>query len=44
MGALAVTASVAAARAQPARSADTPDAALARLVEGNARYVAGKVN
>src|SRR3984893_3988899 len=44
MGALAVTASVAAARAQPARSADTPDAALARLVEGNARYVSGKMN
>src|SRR6267154_1822444 len=44
MGALAVTASVAAARAQPVRSADTPDAALARLVEGNARYVAGKLN
>ena len=44
MGALAVTASVAAARAQPVRSADTPDAAFARLVEGNARYVAGKLN
>lgn len=44
IGALAVTASVAAAQAQPARSADTPDAALARLVEGNARYVAGKLN
>jgi len=44
IGALAVTASVAAAQAQPARSADTPDAALARLVEGNARYVSGKLN
>lgn len=30
------------ARAQPARAADTPDAALAMLSEGNARYVADK--
>src|SRR5258707_14843602 len=44
MGALAVTASVATAQAQPARAVDTPDAALTRLVEGNARYVSGKMN
>jgi carbonic anhydrase len=29
--------------AQPARSAETPDAALARLMEGNARYASGKM-
>lgn len=44
LGALAATASIAPALAQPARSAETPDAALARLAEGNARYVAGKPN
>jgi carbonic anhydrase len=44
MGALAATASVRTAHAQPARSADTPAAALARLMEGNARYVAGQMN
>ena len=44
MGALAATATVATARAQPARSADTPAAAVARLMEGNARYVAGNLN
>lgn len=43
IGALAVAASRSAV-AQPARSADTPDAALARLMEGNARYVSGKLN
>jgi carbonic anhydrase len=32
------------AEAQPARAVDTPDAALARLLEGNARYVSGKMN
>ena len=42
--ALAVTASAAGVRAQPARSAETPDAAFARLMEGNARYVSGKLN
>jgi len=31
-----------AAIAQPARSVETPDAALARLLEGNARYASGK--
>ena len=31
------------AGAQPARSAATPDAALARLMEGNARYASGKM-
>jgi len=30
--------------AQPARSAETPDAALARLLEGNARYASGKMS
>src|SRR6478735_8952121 len=43
-GALALTAAAAGARAQPARSAETPDAAYARLMEGNARYVSGKMN
>lgn len=36
-------ASMASALAQPARSADTADAALTRLVEGNARYVSGQL-
>lgn len=31
-------------QAQPARAVDTPDAAVARLAEGNARYVSGNVN
>ena len=43
MGALALTAAAAGARAQPARSAATPDAALALLMEGNARYVSGNL-
>jgi len=30
--------------AQPVRSAETPDAALARLLEGNARYASGKMS
>jgi carbonic anhydrase len=42
--ALAAAPLVGAAQAQPARAVDTPDAALTRLVEGNARYVAGKMN
>lgn len=41
-GLLAVGSSISAARAQPARAAETPDAALALLVEGNARYVANQ--
>lgn len=32
------------ASAQPARAAETPDAALARLMEGNARYASGKMS
>jgi carbonic anhydrase len=32
------------AQAQPARAAETPDAALKLLVDGNARYVANKTN
>ncbi|MCC8429868.1 carbonic anhydrase [Reyranella aquatilis] len=48
MGALAVTAAAGtalprAAMAQPSRSAETPDAALSLLMEGNARYVSGKL-
>ncbi|MDI1284145.1 MAG: carbonic anhydrase [Reyranella sp.] len=44
MAALAVTATASGAHAQPARSAETPDAALARLMEGNARYASGKMS
>lgn len=44
VGALAATALATQVRAQPARSAETPDAAFARLMEGNARYVGGKMN
>jgi len=44
VGALALTAAASGASAQPARSAETPDAAYARLMEGNARYVSGKMN
>ncbi len=44
MGALALTASAAETRAQPARSAETPDAAFARLMEGNGRYVSGQLS
>jgi carbonic anhydrase len=48
VAALAVTASASVvpsvARAQPARSAATPDAAYGLLMEGNARYVSGKMN
>ena len=43
MGAVAAAASIASVQAQPARSAETPDAALARLMEGNARYVSGQL-
>jgi len=32
------------AQAQPARAADTPDAALKLLVDGNARYVSNQMN
>ena len=32
------------AMAQPVRSAETPDAALARLMEGNARYASGQMS
>jgi carbonic anhydrase len=42
--ALAVAPLVGTAEAQPARAVDTPDAALTRLLEGNARYVSGKMN
>jgi carbonic anhydrase len=32
------------AQAQPSRAVDSPDAAVTRLLEGNGRYVAGKMN
>jgi carbonic anhydrase len=44
VGVLAATTLVGTAQAQPARAVDTPDAALARLVEGNARYASDKMN
>jgi carbonic anhydrase len=44
VAALAAAPLVGRAEAQPARAVDTPDAALARLLEGNGRYVAGKLN
>jgi carbonic anhydrase len=48
LGALALTAAATAtatiAQAQPTRAVDTPDAAFARLMEGNARYVSGQLN
>ena len=48
IGSLAVTAALGAAAsksalAQPTRSVETPDAALARLMEGNGRYASGKL-
>lgn len=44
VGMLAATAVVGCAEAQVSRAVDTPDAALSRLMEGNARYVSGKLN
>jgi carbonic anhydrase len=44
VAALATAPLVGRAEAQPARAVDTPDAALARLLEGNGRYVSGKLN
>jgi carbonic anhydrase len=44
VAALAAAPLVGRVEAQPARAVDTPDAALARLLEGNGRYVAGKLN
>jgi carbonic anhydrase len=44
VAALAAAPLVGRAEAQPARAVDTPDAALTRLLEGNGRYVAGKLN
>ena len=43
VGALALTAAAAGARARPTRSVETPDAAYTRLMEGNARYVSGQM-
>jgi carbonic anhydrase len=44
LGALAVAPFMGAARAQPARAADTPDTALKLLIDGNARYAANQPN
>ena len=44
LGATAALSFAGGALAQPARAADTPDAALKLLVEGNARYVGNKMN
>lgn len=44
LGALAATAVATGARAQPTRAVDTPDAALAHLMAGNARYVSGQLS
>jgi carbonic anhydrase len=41
-GLLSVGSAISVAQAQPTRSAETPDAALALLVDGNARYVANQ--
>jgi carbonic anhydrase len=41
-GLLATASLIGTAQAQPARAADTPDAALRLLVDGNARYVANE--
>jgi carbonic anhydrase len=44
VAAVAAAPLIAQAQAQPARAVDNPDAALARLAEGNARYASGKMN
>lgn len=44
LGTLAAAPFIAPAQAQPARAADTPDAALKLLVDGNARYAANQTN
>lgn len=44
MAAMAAAPLVRTAQAQPARAAETPDAALKLLVDGNARYVSGQLN
>jgi carbonic anhydrase len=43
LGALAMAGAVGPAAAQPVRSAETAEAAFNRLIEGNARYVAGQM-
>ena len=40
----AATSASSSAFAQPSRAVDTPDAAVARLMEGNGRYVSGQMN
>lgn len=44
VGALAVAPLIGTAQAQPARAAETPDAALKLLVDGNARYASNQLN
>ena len=44
LAALAAAPLAGVAQAQPARAAETPDAALKLLVEGNARYVSNQMN
>ena len=44
LAAVAAAPLAAVAQAQPARAAETPDAALKLLVDGNARYVSNQVN
>src|SRR5688572_8316744 len=44
MGTLAAAPLAGMAHAQPARAADTPDAALKLLLDGNARYVSNQLN
>jgi carbonic anhydrase len=44
LAAVAAAPLAAVAQAQPARAADTPDAALKLLIDGNARYVSNQMN
>jgi carbonic anhydrase len=44
LGAVAAAATIGTARAQPVRAAETPDAALQLLVEGNKRYVSNQTD
>ena len=44
LAAMAAAPLAAVAQAQPARAAETPDAALKLLADGNARYVSGQMN
>jgi carbonic anhydrase len=44
VGLIGAASQIEVAQAQPTRAADTPDAALALLTEGNARYVSNQMN